>query len=172
MTLRPTRPALVGAALRSSLMVIPGLLLVYAALSSGVIVPAIFGTALIVLGLVIFTNSALARTQLNGGVLSARSLLGRGQIRVDQITAIVPINLRYRRTFPVMWNRSARMFEVRTRDGPTRFFLNPNVYGNQAIEDLLHAMQIEPESVVQDRFLDVYSTNRDYGSDSSRSSHP
>jgi hypothetical protein len=85
---------------------------------------------------------------------------------------MAPINLRYRRTFLMPWNRSARMFEVRTQRGPTGVFLNPNVYGKQGIDDLLRAMRIEPEKTAQDRFLDVFSTNRDYGERNSRSSRP
>jgi hypothetical protein len=153
-------------------MALPGLLLVYAAWSSRVINPAIFGTPLVILGLVIFTNSALASLQLNQGVLSARSLLGRGQVDVDQITTVVPINLRYRRTLVMPWNRSAQMFEVRTQHGPTGFWLNPNVYGRQPIEGLLRAMRIEPETIVQNRFIDVFSTNRDYVEGNSNSSRP
>ena len=163
MTLRPTPRALSGAAVRWSLIAIPGLLLIYAGWSSKVVVPAIFGTLMVVLAAVAFVNSAVARLQFDAGVLTARSLLGQAQIRVDRITGVVPITLRYRRTFPLLWYPSAQMYEIRTHDGPARFFLNPNVYGKQAIEGLLCAMWITPEKTVQERFLDVFSMNRDYG---------
>ena len=46
---------------------------------------------------------------------------------------------------------------------PLKLWLNPNVYGKQAIQDLIRTMQIEPETVAEERFLQVFSLNRDYG---------
>lgn len=136
-------------------MALPGLLLLYAAWSSRVVAPAVFGAPLILLGAVIFANVALSRIQLASGVLSARTLLGRGQVRVDQITRVVPTNLSYERTLFTRWNRSARVFELRTDGGPVGFWLNPNVYGQHSIEALIRAIGIEPEAVVHDRTLRV-----------------
>ena len=160
MVLRPTRRALVDASLRATAMALPGLLLVYAAWSSRVITPAIFGTPLIILGVVIFANVALSRIRLVSGVLSARTLLGRGQVRVDQITKVVPTNLSFQRTLFTRWNRSARVFEVRTHGGPAGFWLNPNVYGQHKIEDLIRAIGIQPQALVQDRTLEPFTLDR------------
>ena len=146
----------------------PGLLLVYAALTSRVVVPAIVGIALIALGVLIFANTAMARIQLESGVLTGRSLLGRITVPVVEITRIVPINLSYRRTFLMPWKRSARMFDVCTRDGPTGIWLNPNAYGEGSIQGLIKAMNIEPDRAVEDRVLDVFSMNRKYGTGKSR----
>ena len=55
------------------------------------------------------------------------------------------------------------MFDVCTNDGPTGLWLNPNLYGEQGIQDLLQTMHIQPESVEEDRVLQVFSLNRDYG---------
>jgi len=152
-------------------MAVPGLLLVYAAIASRVILPAVFGAPLAALGLFAFANAAFASVRLDSGVLIGRSLLGRIAVRVDEITRIVPINLSYLPTpdWPlglllVMGrSRPARMFDVCTGDGPTGLWLNPNVYGKQAIQDLIRTMQIEPETVAEERFLQVFSLNRDYG---------
>jgi len=163
MMLRPTRHALIEVALRGTVMAVPGLLLIYAAWSSRVILPAIFGAPLVILGVVILVNSSLARLQLDSGVLQARSLLSRSHVRVDQITKIVPINLSYRRTIYTLWNRSAAMFEVWTEKGPAPFWLNPNVYGQQAIQDLIRELRIEPETAVRERVLEPFSLNRTMG---------
>lgn len=163
MILRPTGRALINAGLRSTVSAVPGLLLVYAAWSSAVIVPAIFGTPLIILGLVIFANAAFASVQLEAGVLTGRSLLGRIAVRVDQISKIVPINLSYRRTLLMPWNRRAKMFDVCTIHGPTGLWLNPNVYGERPIEQLIHAVGVVPQADVENRVLDVLTLNRNYG---------
>lgn len=163
MILRPTRRALTEAALRGTVIALPGLLLIYAAWSSGVILPAIIGAPAVILGVVILANSSLSRLQLDSGVLSARSLLARSHVRIDQITKIVPINLSYRRTLYTLWNRSVAMFEVWTEKGPAPFWLNPHVYGQQAIQDLIGQLRIEPETVVRERVLEPFSLNRTMG---------
>jgi len=160
MVLRPKGQAVVNAALRATVFAVPGLLLLYAAWSSGAISPAILGAATLLLGLLIFVNSAVARIQLESGILSASTLLGRRQVRVDQITKVVPIDLRYRRTVFTRWNRAARMFEVRTREAPVGFWLNPHVYGEHEVEQLLRAMGIEPDGGVEDRVVDPLRPGR------------
>jgi hypothetical protein len=142
---------------------LPGLLLFYPALTSRVITPAIFGTLLVGLGVLMFANQAVSRLQLESNVLSGRSLLSRITVPVNRITRIVPINLSYRRTFLMPWKRTASMFDVCTLDGSTGLWLNPNVYGPRPIQGLIEAMHIEPERVVEERVLDVFSMNRYYG---------
>ena len=144
-------------------MVLPGSLLVYAAWSSGVVVPGLFGAPLILLGLLIFANPAFSKLQLDSGVLRGRSLLDRRVIQLRDITRIVPIRLTYRRTLLMPWKRSAEMFDVCAEDGPTGFWLNPNLYGVGPIQDLIQAIGIEPEAVVEDRVIEAFSVNRDYG---------
>jgi hypothetical protein len=161
--LRPTRRSIAGSAARAVLMALPGLLLACAAVTSRVIIPAIVGTPLIALGALMFANAALARLRLESSVLTARSLLGRITVPVNQITRVVPINLSYRRSLLMPWKRSARMFDVCTHDGPTGIWLNPNVYGEGPIKSLIDAMHIEPDRLVEDRVLDVFSMNRNYG---------
>lgn len=163
-TLRPTARAIVFAALRGGAFAVTGLLLIYAAWSSGVVVPAIVGTPALVLGVVIFVNSAVARIDLDSGLLSARTLLGGGQVRIEQITKILPINIGYRRTPFTPWNRSARMFEVWTEKGPVPFWLNPNVYGEEAIQNLIRKLPVTPEAKVHERVLEPFSRNRSMGS--------
>jgi hypothetical protein len=161
--LRPTRRSLVNSAARAAVMALPGLLLVYAALASKVIIPAIVGTPLIALAVLMFANAALARLQLESNVLIARSLLGKITVPLNQITRVVPVNLSYRRSVLMPLKRSARMFDVCTSDGPTGIWLNPNVYGDGPIQGLIEAMHIEPDRVAEDRVLDVFSMNRNYG---------
>ena len=144
-------------------MVLPGGLLVYAAWSSAVILPGLIGAPLILLGLLIFANPALSKLQLDSGFLTGKSLLDRRVIPVDQITRIVPVNLRYRRTLLMPWKRSAKMFDVYMKDGPTGLWLNPNLYGEEPIQRLIQAIGVEPEGAVEDRLLDVFSMNRNYG---------
>lgn len=168
MILRPTGQALLKAALRAALMVIPGGVLLYAASASGVIVPGVLGALLFFLGLLIFGNPALSHLQFASGVLAGKSLLDRRVIQVDKITKIVPVNLTYRRTLLMPWKRSARMFEVCTEEGPTGLWLNPNLYGEEPIERLIQAIGIEPESRPEERILDAFSTNRKYGTGRSR----
>jgi hypothetical protein len=136
-------------------MVLPGALLVYAAWSSGVIVPGLLGTPLILLGLLIFANPAWSNLKLASGMLVGRSLLGRRAIPVDQITRIVPVRLTYQRTILMPWKRSAEMFDVCTKDGPTGLWLNPNLYGAAPIQNLVQAIGREPEGPVEDRVLEV-----------------
>jgi len=175
--IRPTPRALLNAAIRYAVMAVPGLLLVYAAVASRVILPGVFGVPLAALGLFAFANAAFASIRFESGVLIGRSLLGRIAVRVDEITRIVPINLSYRPmpVWPLVglwlvmrWSRPARMFDVCTRDGPTGLWLNPNVYGEQAVQNLLRTMHIEPETVAEVRLLQVFSLNRDYGKGSPR----
>jgi len=143
-------------------MVLPGALLVYAAWSSGGIVPALFGTPLILLGLLIFANLAWSNLRLDSGVLRGRTLLGRRVVPVAEIARIVPVNLTYRRTPLMPWKRTAKMFDVCTKDGPSGLWLNPNLYGEQPVRRLIQALGVEPEGAVEDRFLDVSGMNRDY----------
>lgn len=144
-------------------MVLPGALLVYAAWSSGVVAPGLFGAPLILLGLLIFLNPAFSKLQLDSGVLTGRSLLDRRVIQVRDIARIVPIRLTYRRTLLMPWTRSAEMFEVCAKDGPTGLWLNPSLYGIGSIQGLIQAIGIEPEAVVEDRVLEAFRVNRDYG---------
>ena len=142
---------------------LPGALLVYAAWSSGVIVPAVFGTPLILLGLLIFANPAWSSLRLDSGDLRGQSLLGRRVIPVAEIARIVPINLTYRRTPLMPWKRSVKVFEVCTKDGPSGLWLNPSLYGEEPVQRLIQALGVEPEGGVEDRSLDVFSMNRNYG---------
>ncbi len=96
--------------MRWLLAVVPGALLIYAGLSSGVIVPALSGALLAALGVFSFANVAVATVRLDAGTLRGRTLLGRVAVPVDEITRIVPINLRYRRSLWTLWNRSSKMF--------------------------------------------------------------
>lgn len=107
-------PALFKLAVRWSLMLVPGALLVYAGWSSGVIVPTLVGALAVLLALFAFTNVAVARIRLQSGALSGRTLLGRVEVPVNEITKIVPVNLGYRGTRGawIPWNRPVRAFDV------------------------------------------------------------
>lgn len=150
-------------ALGWSLMVVPGLLLIYAGWSGRAVQPALAGAVLVALGVFAFANTAASKLKLDAGMLTGRSLLGHVDVRVDQISRIVPINLKYRRTFLMPWNRSARMFDVCTSRGPTGLFLSPNLYGEAPILALLDRMGVKPEARVEERILEAFSRNRNVG---------
>ena len=114
-------------------------------------------------GLFAFANSAFSYLRLDRGLLRGRSLLGRIDVPVEQITRIVPVNLSYNQTVQLPWNRSARVFEVCTSNGPTGLFLSPVLYGASGIERLLDQVDVKPETVVENRVLGVFSRNSDYG---------
>jgi len=160
--LRPTRRALAAAALRWALVVVPGVVLIYAGWSSRVVEPALFGAPLVALGIFAFANTAASSLRVQAGVLTGRSLLGRIVVRVDEIERVVPIDISYRRSLLMPWKRSARMFDVCTSKGPTGLWLSPNLYGEAPIDALLEHMRIKPETAVENRVLDPFSRNRDY----------
>jgi hypothetical protein len=62
----------------------------------------------VALGIFVFANEAMASVRLDSGSLIGRSLLGRISVPVQQISKVVPINLRYRRTLLTPWNCPAR----------------------------------------------------------------
>ena len=161
-TIRPTGRALVIAALRYGLLLLPGLLLVYAGWSSGVVQPGLFGAPLTVLALFAFANTAASYVRVHDGTLTGRSLLGRIDVRVADIARVVPINLSYRRSLLFPWKRSARAFDVCTSTGPTGLWLSPKLYGQAPIRALLESIDIEPQTAIEDRILDPLSSNRDY----------
>jgi hypothetical protein len=141
---------------------VPGALLVYAGWSNGVIEPSLFGAPALAVGLFAFANAATSHLSLEAGVLTGRSLLGRIDVRVDEIKRIVPITVTWRRTFPIVWMPTIRMFDVCGSDGPTGLWLNPNRYGEAQIARLLGEIHLKPEVSVEDRVLDIFSRNRDY----------
>lgn len=157
--LRPTRRALVITALRYAILVVPGILLIYAGWSGQVVQTALFGVPLIALGAFAFANAAVSYLRVEGGMLTGRSLLGRVDIRVDEIARVTPINISYRRSLLMPWKRAANIFEVCDSKGPTGLWLSPRLYGEAPIRALLDEMRVRPETVVEYRVLDVLSRN-------------
>ena len=141
---------------------VPGILLIYAGWSSRVLPLALLGGSLAVLGLFAFANTAASTFRLDGGTLTSRSLLTRVEVPVDQIARVVSIDLTYRRTILMPWNRTARMFEVCTSDGPTGLRLNPNLYGDRPLYTLLSQLHVGPETRIEIRVIDP-SDKRDHG---------
>jgi hypothetical protein len=150
---------------------VPGTALLYAGISARVIIPVILGSILIGLAAVIVGNVAVMRVRLDSGELSAGSLFVHSQVPIDAITRIQPIKIRYRRTLLIPWNRGARVYEIWTGDRVTEIWLNPNVFGDQPIRDVIGAIGVKPGEETTDRELDVFSLNRDYASRPQPSAH-
>lgn len=113
-------------------------LMFWGGISSGNAVPWLIGLASLGLGILIATNLLFASMRLQEGVLTSSTLLHRRAVKVADITGIVP----FHSTF--IWksmfrDRSHRLpiFDVRTQRGSARIWLNPEVYGEPAIEALI-----------------------------------
>ena len=139
--LRPVRSVLVQQFLRAGPAAAAGALMIWGGIYSGNAFPWLLGVAFLALAVVIAGNLLFASMRLEGGVLSSRTLLNRRSVSVAEIAEIVPFDPTF------VWKSVFRerphrlpILDVRTRRGSAGIWLNPEVYGEPAIEGLVEAL--------------------------------